>query len=266
MSDVGFVGCGTLSAAIVRGLLTADAAPFINTIYVSPRNREKAQALATDFPGRVVVAADNQSVVDKSTYVFLAVRPQVCDGIVPLLKFRDDHKVISLMASVPFAKLEVMCNVDQSILARACPVPSVSTRRGTTLVVGEGDSGRFAKEVFDFLGGAVVVSTEKEMDLLMTVPCMMGPYYEQQRRFVLWLKRQGVDEHSAANYTARVYHMYASDVLARCDEGVRGLAELVDEQTPGGINENNIRKLEGAGFYDAQDTVLDATYDRLTGK
>ena len=71
----GFVGTGTMSAAMVRGLCTAN--PPVASVAVSPRNAEKAAALAREFPGRVTIAADNQDVVERSDVVFIGVLPAI---------------------------------------------------------------------------------------------------------------------------------------------------------------------------------------------
>ncbi|MBB4188505.1 pyrroline-5-carboxylate reductase [Sinorhizobium terangae] len=79
MSDVitgpiGFLGTGTISKAIITGLL-ADPA-FTNPIVVAPRNAEIAANLAATYP-QVTIAEDNQAVADSTDVVFLAVRPQI---------------------------------------------------------------------------------------------------------------------------------------------------------------------------------------------
>ena len=71
---LGFVGTGTITTALVTGLCTAARPP--ERILVSPRNAEKAAALAEAFP-RVAVAKDNQAVIDGSDWVFRAVLPRI---------------------------------------------------------------------------------------------------------------------------------------------------------------------------------------------
>ena len=47
---LGFIGTGSIAAAVVKGLCRADPAP--DAVLVSPRNAEKAAALAAEFPLR----------------------------------------------------------------------------------------------------------------------------------------------------------------------------------------------------------------------
>src|SRR5262245_4739042 len=93
---LGFVGTGTIAAAIIEGLFAADGA---HSITVSPRNAEVAADLAARF-ANVRIAPTNQAVLDASDVVFLAVRPQIADGVLRELRFRPDHHVISLIAAI----------------------------------------------------------------------------------------------------------------------------------------------------------------------
>ena len=57
----GFIGIGTINSAVIRGLLSASAVQLApNTITVSPRNAQRAAALAEQFPQHVKVASTNQ--------------------------------------------------------------------------------------------------------------------------------------------------------------------------------------------------------------
>lgn len=83
--NLGFVGTGAITSAIVTGLNASDAGR--DGILVSPRNAEVAAALAARFPN-VAVAASNQAVLDGSDVVMLAIRPQVTVEVLSSLEFR----------------------------------------------------------------------------------------------------------------------------------------------------------------------------------
>src|ERR1700730_1644246 len=94
---LGFVGCGTITSAMVTGLCSARDA---GAIIVSPRNAKVAADLAFRF-ANVQVAATNQAVLDACDLAVLAVRPQIAPGVLSELRFRPDHTVLSLIASLP---------------------------------------------------------------------------------------------------------------------------------------------------------------------
>jgi pyrroline-5-carboxylate reductase len=94
---LGFIGTGTIASSIVRGL----GAEFgeQSSIQLSPRSVHIATELARQFP-HVHVAASNQMVLDASDVVILAVRPQIAQEVIAPLRFRSDHHVISLIATL----------------------------------------------------------------------------------------------------------------------------------------------------------------------
>lgn len=74
MKAIGFVGTGTITEAMVEGLLAEPA--HSSNIHVSPLNAQIAARLAAKFD-TLIVAADNQAVVDQSDIVIPAIRPQI---------------------------------------------------------------------------------------------------------------------------------------------------------------------------------------------
>jgi len=93
--NYGFIGTGGITTAMVTGLCSADSPP--ETIWVSPRNRQKANRLAADYAA-VTVGSSNQAVVDQSDVVVLAILPQHKESVLAPLSFRRDQAVIHLLA------------------------------------------------------------------------------------------------------------------------------------------------------------------------
>ena len=125
---LGFVGTGTITAAIVRGL----GKDFAGTIHLSPRNAEISGALAQAF-AHVTVAASNQAVLDASDIVVLAVRPQVAGEVLGALKFRAGQQVISLIATASLEMLKALV-APANHVTKAVPLPSVELGRGPTAI------------------------------------------------------------------------------------------------------------------------------------
>ena len=92
-----FIGTGALTSAIVTGLKSVPdgSAPVL----LSPRNEEIAAELASRYRD-VRIAPDNQAVLDGCDTIMLAVRPQIAHQVLPELRFRRDHHVVSLIATV----------------------------------------------------------------------------------------------------------------------------------------------------------------------
>ena len=71
MVRLGFIGTGTIVAAMVRGLKGSALQDW--PVVLSPRNAEVGRRLADELSG-VAVAASNQAVIDAADIVILAVR------------------------------------------------------------------------------------------------------------------------------------------------------------------------------------------------
>src|SRR3546814_14762740 len=84
---LGFIGTGTIAAAIVEGLALSGEEPIL----LSPRNADIAARLSDRF-SHVGVANDNQAVLDQSHLVLLAVPPQTADSVPENLNFLPDHR------------------------------------------------------------------------------------------------------------------------------------------------------------------------------
>src|SRR3546814_5110849 len=85
---LGFIGTGTIAAAIVAGLALSGEEPIL----LSPRNADIAARLSARF-SHVGVANDNQAVLDQTDLVILAVRPPIADSVLEDLKFGHDPRL-----------------------------------------------------------------------------------------------------------------------------------------------------------------------------
>jgi shikimate 5-dehydrogenase len=100
---VGFIGCGTIAAAIATGLATTDDGadgPLVSSISISRRSKAKSAALAERFPELVTVHDDNQEILDRSDIIFITVLPEQASTVLQSLKFDPErHNLVSLVVS-----------------------------------------------------------------------------------------------------------------------------------------------------------------------
>ena len=125
---VGFVGVGKITSCVVRGLCSTTGT-IPKRIYISPRNKEKATALQSEFPDVVEIASNNEEVVSKSDIVFIGLLPQVAKEILPNLDFTD-KEVISMMATIDIADLLTLTKRPPDRAVRTVPLPSAQYREG----------------------------------------------------------------------------------------------------------------------------------------
>src|ERR1700722_19455940 len=94
---LGFLGTGEITSAMVTGLSSHDTE--FRSIRVSPRNLQIATNLANRFRG-VSIASSNQDLLDFSDTVVIAVRPPIARDVLSELRFRPDHRVISVVSAL----------------------------------------------------------------------------------------------------------------------------------------------------------------------
>jgi pyrroline-5-carboxylate reductase len=250
MDGLGFVGTGTIAAAIVEGLR---AAGMDTPILLSPRNAEAAARLAARH-AHVRVAETNQAVLDGSAMVVLAVRPQIADAVLPALRFRPDHHVLSVIATMSLDSLRTM-TAPAGRVTRAVPLPAVAMRRGPTAIFPDDAP---VRALFDRLGSAIVLEKEAEFDLFSAATATMASYFAFAGTIARWMERGGVDPGKARAFTGQML-----EGLAGTGPG-RDFAALADEhQTRGGLNEQVVRQIAPDGFFPALDAALDDVLARV---
>jgi len=126
MSDkIGVIGTGDIAAPMIRYLAGQG-----HTLIVSERSETLSKALEAEHA--TVTRAPNQSVLDQCRIIFLCLRPEAWEAVVPNLNFRDDHQIVSVMSRVSIAALTKACapatNISITIPMAAlehggCPLP-----------------------------------------------------------------------------------------------------------------------------------------------
>lgn len=260
---IGFVGCGTIASSIATGLATQGTFG-VTSITVTRRSESRSSALKEAFPDRVTVRDNNQAVVDESDIVFLCVLPQHMSEVLSSLEFDSGkHTLVSLVATSKLVDLIAgSCLPSEKVYKMIC-LPPVAKHQGACLLFPKGNS--FLKEMFESIGGCVECETEESMNAMMIPGCLMGPMYGILRNNREWLVKQGVPPEDASYFVARQYLSMVQDAERNCKDPNR-FDELIAEQTPGGINEQSLKNLEGQGVFEAYDAAMDAILARLEGK
>jgi pyrroline-5-carboxylate reductase len=221
---------------------------------LSPRNAERAQALADRHP-TVTVAADNQAVIDAADVVVLAVRPQD-RAVLDELRFHE-RPVVSLLAGVTHAELAPLVAPAQEI-RRAIPLPDVARRTGVTPIHPAGGA---ARELFARLGQVIEVEDIAVYDAMAAATATMAAHFRYVAAISDWLAAQGVPADEAESYVAATFAGLGA-TLAGAGK-LDGLAEA--HATPGGLNEQFATLLDQAGTFALVGRSLDAVLARIRG-
>ena len=255
--NVGFIGVGTITEAVVTGLCEAEVPGL--SIVLSPRSVDRSRKLSERYAA-VEVAADNQQVLDRSELVFLAVRPQDAGDVLGVLNFRRDLKVLSFIATISSGEIERRVS-PAAFLGRVAPVPSVARGAGPIAMC---PPNRELADFLDPIGTVIEVSDEAQLDAFFSVSALMAPYFELLESVSSWLRAQGVDPVEADSYTGSLFRGIAEKSTQPKGEG---FADLVEEHaTRAGINEQLRRELIAAGLYDRIQAGLDLIQSRMQGR
>jgi pyrroline-5-carboxylate reductase len=255
--DLGFIGTGTISAAIVRGL--GPSFGERGTIHLSPRSATVAAALAAELP-HVRVAASNQAVLDASDVVMLAVRPQVAREVIPPLRFRPDHHVISLIATLSLETLGDLVAPARSI-TKAVPLPAVALGRGATALY---PPDPIAAGLFDRTGTTIQVDDPAQFDALTAATSTMASFFGFADSIASWLAEHGVPAEESRRYVAALFDGLVAMTAKQPESSFIALA--AGHATAGGLNEQLARHLVERGIFADIDTGLDAILARIRGR
>lgn len=251
---LGFIGTGTITAHIVRGLKGAARADWPVTL--SPRSADVAAALA-HLPG-VTVAADNQAVIDAADVVVLAVRPQVAAEVLGGLRFPSERPVISLIAGLSLGDLAALTGARD--ICRAIPLPSVEARACVTPVFPPRPQ---AMQLFAALGQALPVSDLPAFDAYATGSAVMATWFGVAETVADWMAANGIPPADAETYVRGLFANLGETIG---DRG-RSLEQLRhDHATRGGLNEQVWRVFADEGGADALRTGMDAVMARVSGR
>jgi pyrroline-5-carboxylate reductase len=254
MQRLGFIGTGSITAAMVRGLKGSPLSD--RQILLSPRNADLAAELAAGFPG-VTVAADNQSVIDGSDMVILAVRPQIAEGVLRPLRFRDGQQVVSLIAGESVAVIRDWTGAVQ--VTRAIPLPFVERQADATPVHPPTPE---VMALFDALGQALAVPDAVAFDLYGAIGAEMALYFGIVETAVGWAVAQGLPEADARAFLGSLFGNLG-DVL-RHDSRPLDTLRLA-HSTAGGLNEQVFREFAANGGTQALTEALSSVLRRIRG-
>jgi len=250
--DYAVIGVGALAEAIVTGL--SEGQVPVPTIALSPRGRDRSARLSARY-ANVHVAASNQEAVSAAATVLLSVRPQDAEEVLGPLVFREDHRVVSVMARHSLDDLAGLVS-PASVIVRAIPNPAVARRKGITPLH---PGGSVADALFDGLGGAMIVDEERLLSAVSVASATVATHFAYLRTVSRWLADHGVRADVADRYIASIFAGTGSEL-----EGVTDLEPLAaSHATMGGLNERIEQTMRDAGVFDTVRGALDDLYSDL---
>ena len=251
---LGFIGTGKITASVITGICTSKIS--FQKILISRRNKNISKKLKKRFR-KVYIAKNNQEIVDKCNWIFLAVTPKVGKKILPRLKFRSNQKVISFIATINLTQLKKTIGKRIKIV-RAIPLPPISIKKGPVPIC---PPDKQVKRFFDKIGTTVEIKNEKTSKNFWATSGLMAPFYELLKVLTDWLVKRGVKRNEAQKYITSLFAALSIDSV---NNSIKHLKYLVaDSQTPRGLNEQAVKELRRVGFYKSLEKSLNNILKRL---
>ncbi len=253
---LGFIGTGNIVSDVIAGISNSKIS--YKKIIISPRNKKKAIYLKKKFK-RIIIAKNNQAVIDMSDWLFLGVLPQVGKKILPKLNFKKKQIIISFMSSPSHSSLKKLIKKNL-IIVRAIPMPPIRLGRGPVVIF---PPNKKIKNFFNKIGTTIEVKNEKLSKNFWAISGTMASFYELLNVLSNWLTKKKINKLNAQKYVTFLYSALAD--LAAINSS-KPLKNLVDEQTPGGLNWQGVNQLRKKGFYKKIELILNNIYKRLNKK
>ncbi len=244
---VGFVGSGSMAAAIARGW-----AGEFEQILFSDSGSGRARQLAEELGGEAV---SNEEIGRRADLVVLAVKPDKLDRVAPALT--EAKEVVSVLATVSLERLRAALPGAEHVL-RVMPNIGVEVRKGVMCVAGS-----LGKEAWDKLMGLgwVVELPEDSFDQATAVMGCSPAYFAVV-----------VEALADAGVAAGLDPKLAQALVVETAAGTAALLrdhDPVDVQqavaSPGGSTEAGLEALDREGARAAFEAAVEASLARMRG-
>ena len=251
--NLGFIGTGNIVSDVIFGISKSKIK--YEKIIISPRNKKKALYLKR-YLKKVIIAKNNQEVINKANWVFLGVLPKVGEAILPKLQFRNNQIIVSFMSTTNYTKLKKLINT-KSVIIRAIPMPPIRMGKGPVAIF---PPNKKVKSFFDKIGTTIEIKNEKLSKNFWAISGTMASFYELLNILSKWLIRKKINKLDSQKYVTLLYSALAELALLNSS---KPLKNLVNEQTPGGLNWQGVNELRKLGYYRLLEKSLKKIYKRL---
>ena len=251
---LGFIGTGKIASSVIKGI--SKSSIKYDKIYISLRNKKISNSLKRKYK-KIVIENKNQQIIDKCSWVFLAVTPTVGERIIKDLKFKSNQTIISFISTITIPRLKKMVKVKADIV-RAIPLPPISLKKGPIPIC---PPNKKVKSFFDKIGSTVEIKNEKLSINFWSTSGMMASYYEILRVMSNWLVKKGIKRLDAQKYITSLFLALSEDAFVNSKKDLKYLVK--DSQTPKGLNQQGLKVMTKKNVYKSVVNTLNSIHKRL---
>ena len=245
---LGFIGTGEITKAVVQGIIKSKIK--FSKIYISRRNKKNSSNLRK-LSRKISIILDNQEIINKSSWIFLAVTPKVGLKILKKLKFKKNQIIISFISTIKMSDLKKFTNT-QSVLVRAIPLPPISIMKGPVPLY---PKNKKVSNFFNKIGNSLEINNELSSLNFWATSSLMASYYELLNQTSNWLQNRGVNKKIAQKYVTSLYSALSEVAVIKSEKDLKILVK--DSQTARGLNEQTLKYLKKSGYFNKFKNSLD---------
>ena len=252
---LGFIGTGNISSDVITGICNSKLK--VKKIIISPRNKNKAKLLSKKFKKKILIAKNNQEVVNNSNWLFLGVLPEVGKTILPRLNFKSNQTIISFMSTIKLNQLKKITNKKSKII-RAIPMPPISLGKGPIAIY---PPNKKVKNFFNKIGTSIEIKNEGLSNNFWAISGTMASFYEILKVLSDWQVKKGLKRLDAQKYTTSLYSALAQLAEVYSSKNLKKF--VLDSQTPGGLNWQGVNELRKSGYFKSLEKSVNNILKRL---
>ena len=251
MISVGFIGAGNMGFAIIKGIADSSLSNALGDIslYAYDLKKEMLERLR---PFGVNICPDENELIKKCDYIFLAVKPQQLDELLDKSgkSFTADKVIISICAGIT---AEYICS---KTLAEAKVVLAMPN---TPLLLGEGATAisrndkvsdeefSFVENIFASCGLAAVIPQDKMKEIIAVNGSSPAFIYLFAKAFTDYAASQGIEEDTAKELFAQSL-IGSAKMITDSGYTIDELIKMVS--SPGGTTLAGLEELYGGKMTD----------------
>ena len=252
--NLGFIGTGEITKSVVLGILNSKIK--FKKIYISKRNKKNSNFLKNKSK-KINVISNNQNIVNRSDWIFLAITPTVGRKILKELNYKKKQTIISFISTINLSDLRKILKIKNNII-RAIPLPPISLMKGPVPLY---PSNRKVRDFFNKIGDSLEIKNEKLSLNLWATSSLMAPYYELLLEISKWLQKKGFKKDYAQKYVTSLFGALSESAIYHSNKDLKMLVK--NSQTSKGLNEQTLKFLKKKSFYKSLNLSLDQILKRL---
>jgi len=260
MNTIGFIGAGNMGSAILRGIAGSDMKPEAELFAYNP-TEAKVDALADCGVQKCKSAAE---VVEKSRYVFLAIKPQKFEEVLPQIAdaVTEQTVLVSIAAGIGAEFIRKLTKPFAKVVLAMPNTPLLLGEGATALAKDDSVSdAEFAvvRNIFGSCGMTAVIAPEQMKEVIAINGSSPAFIYLFAKGFLDYAARVGLPEQSAKELFVQSLIGSAKMIT---DSGY-SIDELIRQvSSPGGTTLAGLDQLYEGKMLDAVQNACDSCTKR----